>query len=449
MTQLISWFLAGIIGLATGYYVFNQCLDQKKNNISLKTVCLIIVFAVINAYSIVFLKPAIKMVINGFSLIVFFRLVFSQNFSKTFILTIIIYILNGIGEVIVGILLAIFFHVVPINYLEDNMIGILIANIIISLFVLSLCKIPKVLKTVENIVYWYSEKNTLNLVLMTIIGFVSIAVLLYQNYSVTMQKIMFFINNLFILGIIIFMVGFFREKTNNTKLSSEYDQLLEYVKTFEDFFEEGRKERHEYKNQLILIANMIDPNNIKARKYIDKILNKDSPNKKGSKWLTKLQNIPNASIRGFIHYKIVSMEQMGLNVYVEINKEVKQDNIKNILDEELRDVSRILGVYIDNAIEAASKSELKYLIIEVKCDNDEIIFSISNTYAGIIDISKMDKSGYTTKGRGKGYGLSLVNDIIKKNKILNQKRMINGSYFIQQLVIDNIKDDLFNQAAAW
>ena len=47
----------------------------------------------------------------------------------------------------------------------------------------------------------------------------------------------------------------------------------------------------------------------------------------------------------------------------------------------------------------------------------------------------MDKAKYSTKGTGRGYGLSVVKDIIDKSSHIEQSREIRGMYFIQNLTI--------------
>jgi len=61
--------------------------------------------------------------------------------------------------------------------------------------------------------------------------------------------------------------------------------------------------------------------------------------------------------------------------------------------------------------------------------------SIKNKFKGIIDVSKIDKSGYTTKGDGHGYGLSLVKNILSESRCLENKRKITKSTFEQILII--------------
>ena len=53
-----------------------------------------------------------------------------------------------------------------------------------------------------------------------------------------------------------------------------------------------------------------------------------------------------------------------------------------------------------------------------------IMVKFSNNYIGNIDTNKIFDNGYTTKGRGHGYGLSLVRDIVKNNTILENKTEI-------------------------
>ena len=96
---------------------------------------------------------------------------------------------------------------------------------------------------------------------------------------------------------------------------------------------------------------------------------------------------------------------------------------------------QILGVYLDNAIEAAEKASDKQIVIEFVNEKDNIRFSLSNSYNGSIKFDEIDKEGYSTKGKGRGVGLALVNEIIAGNSLLKQTREINGKFFVQNLYI--------------
>ena len=99
------------------------------------------------------------------------------------------------------------------------------------------------------------------------------------------------------------------------------------------------------------------------------------------------------------------------------------------------DITLIIGVYIDNAIQAAKISKEKYIVLDIDYDNKSIVFSFSNTYSGTIDLNKLDDIKYTTKGIGHGYGLVIVKETLEKNNSLDQCREINGKYYVQKLVV--------------
>ena len=130
------------------------------------------------------------------------------------------------------------------------------------------------------------------------------------------------------------------------------------------------------------------------------------------------------------------MRKRDIDVFVDVSRVLSNREIWKTCEEQLDDISKVIGVYIDNAIEATSVADLKSILIEVDYEDKKIKFMFSNTYKGILDISKMDNEGYTTKGKGKGYGLSLVKDILYHNKFLHQARELNGRYYVQKLYIN-------------
>ena len=148
-----------------------------------------------------------------------------------------------------------------------------------------------------------------------------------------------------------------------------------------------------------------------------------------------MKYVPQGGLKGLLYYKIQEMLKEDVKIFVDVSPELEKSTNSRIINKLLGDVSKVIGVYIDNSIEAVRNLKEKYIVIEFYIENKNIVFSISNNYNGSIDIDKVDREGYTTKGTGHGYGLSLVRDIIDKNDKLSQKRELNGIYFVQKLYI--------------
>ena len=362
-----------------------------------------------------------------------FKIVYNDNLSKLLINSFFIYVIFAIGEMFFAIIFVMLLNIDQ-TFVQTNFIGIIFANVSILVIVLILINFHFIEKNIVRIIEWYKNKKIVNNIILIFFGLIMMFFFIFYNYLKIESKEIFFINNAFFISVIIFIISFFKEKTDNARLSSEYDQLLDYVKTYEEVIEEKSKNQHEYNNQLILIREMLGNRNKKVREYIDQILSIENEQSK-SNWLNKIKNIPNGGLKGLIHYKIVEMEKKKIKLYIDINENVNNKKTNKYLRDNLNDISKIIGVYLDNAREAALKSKEKYIIIEVECNKDKLNFSISNTYKGGINLSKIDNAGYSKKGKNRGYGLSLVHDIISKRDDVEQYREFNGIYFVQHICL--------------
>ena len=100
-------------------------------------------------------------------------------------------------------------------------------------------------------------------------------------------------------------------------------------------------------------------------------------------------------------------------------------------------LSRILGILLDNAIEAALEvtddKKIEMNIIQIDKTTD---IQISNTFNNIgIPIADFNKEGFSTKGTNRGLGLNSAHEIANKlNMLLNTE--IDGNTFIQNLSIE-------------
>lgn len=431
MLEIVSWFVIFFVTHLLDCYVFSR-LSKEKFVLNKKLIILSIIFAILDSFSNIN-NGLLKFVMTNLSTFIILKTVYNKSISKTLIGTLFTYIGYVIAELVFAILFLLIFNF-DSNYFIDNFAGKLFVNIFDFIIYLLIFKIKYINKFIINVMKWYEENKLVNLLFRT---FIVLILCYFVIYTVSFANIN---NNLSLLilgilfGIILFIAGYFNEKSGNNKLNVEYKQLLDYVKTYEDEVVDKSKKQHEYKNQLIIIDDMIPKTNKKAKEYLKKLLN-NVEDVTDNDWLVKLKNLPSGGLKGLVHFKIKKMISNNISVYVDIDKNLsKKENWKNV-DKNLEDISRVLGVYFDNAIEASSKADNKLIVIEFKNNDDNIEFALSNSYNGNINFNELDKEGYTTKGKGRGVGLPLVKDIIENNKILSQKRGLTGQLYVQKLYI--------------
>ncbi len=433
MLRVVSSLLIFILS-----YIFSSYAFCKFNNIkysfSMKCFIMIFLFSIINTYISINFDYLMKCISTNLLNYILFKILYKKNVTSTLVSVLFIYIIYVISELIFSIL----FIILLGNNLEEfisNIIGYLISNSIIFLIFLVVCSFKYTVKFINYIIVWFGKYRKIDVLFKIILAQLLCFTFLYP--------IIFnrnFINNISIfcmclVGAIIFIFGYFKEKSDNNKLNIDYSNLLEYSKTYEDEVVSKGKQQHEYRNQLIVLDDMIPKTNKKAKEYIGKILN-STEKELDQGWLVKLKGLPTGGIKGLVHFKIKKMIDNGIEVYVDVDKKLCNKKKWVYNNNDLEDISKIIGVYLDNAIEAAINSKDKQIIIEFISENNNIIFKLSNTYDGVIDFQNIDNEKFSTKGNGRGYGLSLVKDIINKNNSLNQKREIDGKFFVQKLYIE-------------
>ena len=122
--------------------------------------------------------------------------------------------------------------------------------------------------------------------------------------------------------------------------------------------------------------------------------------------------------------------QINLNVFLDLNEIEKRMKIY--------DFTRILGILLDNAIEAANECNKKIINVTFRKDigNDMIAIIIQNTYANKdIDTEEIYQKGISTKENHSGLGLWKVREILMHNNNLNLFTTKNDEFFTQQFEI--------------
>lgn len=427
---MVSWFICGMLYFFLYSYLFSTMVCKEKFKLDKKCIISIVIMGMLNLFllynNIAYVKPYVMHFVS----LILLKWIYKEKFIKTLLGLLIIFILSFISEFIfVGICMI----VLKLNFsvANDNYINYLLFNILIFMITYAISKIRCINSLMNYTLNWYNKNEYKSLIFFVFLVLIILTFVLYNNFINILPPFLFWVANVFFIAVFVFIIGFFREKTNNNKIIYEYDQLLDYIKTYEQLLDEKSKNQHEYKNQLSVIRMMAK--NKKTIEYIDSLLENET--EENLEVLNKLKYIPKGGLKGLIYYKIETMIKKKLNVFIDVSSELKDPKLWKNCDKNLQIISKILGVYLDNAIEACESSKEKYIIFELFIEDKSIVFKISNTFSNEINMEKIDNEGYTTKGKGKGYGLSLVKDLISKTDCLSQDRTISGIYYIQKLYI--------------
>lgn len=356
------------------------------------------------------------------------KLLLNKNDKKSILYAFNTEIILSVSEIIITLSLVL----VGINskYIVENNIINLIANILISLTSILLIYIPIVRNLINKINNIFDkDKKLLNMLFVIIL---IIYIIVSKNGLELILKSNYYINILFIFGIVFVLTIIIKNELKSEQLKNQNQQMLSYVTKYEKIITAQGKANHEFKNQLMVIRGYAQMNSSKLIEYIDSIV-EDSIKTQSSHKISQLNKFPDGGIKGLLYYKISIIEEEKIKYELNVENGVKT-KLSNLSVNMYKNITKILGVLLDNAIDACKKSNDKSIFISVTKDKSNIIFNISNTYTGKMNLSKIG-TGYSTKGKNHGYGLRLVNDIIENNKVLKIENSCDDKFYSTKLVI--------------
>ena len=224
-------------------------------------------------------------------------------------------------------------------------------------------------------------------------------------------------------------------ETNNKIESAKLEQQKKYILALEKNNNEIKKFKHDFNNIILGLDGYINNDNFnkeKLKKYFNStIMNFNNNIELNNIVIAKLNSIKVSSLKSLITNKVLVAQNNTIDVDINIEGE-----ITDFYTDEMQ-LSRILGILLDNAIEAAlevtDNKKIEMNIIQIDKTTD---IQISNTFNNIgTPIADFNKEGFSTKGTNRGLGLSSAHEIANKlNMLLNTE--IDGNTFIQNLSIE-------------
>ncbi|HFE9852577.1 TPA: GHKL domain-containing protein [Enterococcus faecalis] len=235
--------------------------------------------------------------------------------------------------------------------------------------------------------------------------------------------------------IIIFIYASARQKEKYEKKFEH--QKLENLKRYTDQLEQNQenltKFRHDYKNLLLSLKEVIaESGELEAFEHIKGLEEYSSHFFSATNLNFRYcKNIENPYLKSLIIAKLFETSEQNIECVFECRVPIKNIPIS------IFDYIRLVGIALDNAIEAAKESKDPKVSIMLYHDIDQTEFFIENSCIDSdASIEDLLERGYSTKQQHEGIGLSNIQEIKRKNpNVLVQYNKSQAKFSVQIIVI--------------
>lgn len=410
MKEISSTVVLYLFNLVSTYFMFlgYSFISKEKFKYNFKNIVFVIILAFLFLLNKKFNIVVSSVLTSIILLLLFSKIIFKNNIRNTIVYALTYYLILSVYDFIFSFffywLNAIIDPDLSQNYLIMGGFTLLI-TFLISLF----CKL-KFVRKFSDLIINLSKNNYVNVLVISLIILFIVILSTKLSLEYDYEKFLF---NLLLLSVFLFFIVFaFIKNHLAQKEKQEKETLLEFISEYEKIIDENRINKHEMLNNLIILRSFEDKNTEEYNKVLDDlIVTYDNNSDACIKNISKLPT----GLKGILYYKINDMRNKNINLNVNISKRVSSPLEKLPLDEYVI-LSRIIGIVMDNALEASIKSKEKFVMIEVFEQNDNVIIIIENSYNNKVDVNDLKKKNFSTKGKSRGLGLYIANMLLKKSK---------------------------------
>lgn len=213
----------------------------------------------------------------------------------------------------------------------------------------------------------------------------------------------------------------------------EYKNLQEYTTKLEDLYQQMRSFKHDYINILATLDCYIEQRDFDSldKYFHNKILPTGKQFSKDTASLGRLANVQILELKSLLYQKLMHASSLHIQMNIDIPTPFTSTGCIEPID-----LSRLMGIFFDNAIEAASESEEKYLFCGLLQNEDNVIICLTNSCNTIgFPIEKLYENGFTTKATGHGIGLFNAKEILNKYPEVMHLTKWKDKHFTQELHI--------------
>ncbi|MDQ0360582.1 GHKL domain-containing protein [Breznakia pachnodae] len=266
-----------------------------------------------------------------------------------------------------------------------------------------------------------------------ILGMVT-AQMIYHNIEKNPLQFIIFIIIILLLLAPVFVCGISTIIINLQNEQLQQELLLSQQYYFETTTTAKRSistMREYYQTLLNYLSSEVDDEIIKKIElFIDKPITTITDDSNYHSSLEALHNIKVPELKNLLLMKCSLMIQMKIPFKLEVIYPIQSAIIPNV------DLIRSLGILLDNAIEESINKDNAMISIIFLDEGDSIYININNVLCSIdTNVNSIYEYGYSSKGEGRGIGLSNYKKIIGTYSNVITRTKISNNLFIQELTI--------------
>lgn len=248
---------------------------------------------------------------------------------------------------------------------------------------------------------------------------------------------MIYNNVLHILGYLLVMLFlflamrcFYLEQIQTEEKQKALQDLQGYTHNLEAMYNSLRSFKHDYMNILLSLSGYIENGDMGELKgyFESKIFPTKNLIDQSDYKLNQLSNIGVLEIKSLLSVKMIYAHESGIDVTIDIPEKVDSFSIDTV------DFARILGIFLDNAVEAALEAKQPQIGVHIIQNQASVSITVSNSFRDNgLALHQLKQKGFSTKSGHQGIGLSNARKIINSYDNALLETTMQSGYLIQHM----------------
>ena len=235
---------------------------------------------------------------------------------------------------------------------------------------------------------------------------------------------------LVMLFLLLAMRRFCLEQIRAEAKQKALQDLQDYTRNLEAMYNGLRSFKHDYINILLSISGYIENRDMDelSEFFKTKIFPTKNLIDQCDYKLNQLSNIGVLEIKSLLSAKMIYAHESGIDVMIDIPDRVDSFPMDTI------DLARILGIFLDNAIDAALQTKQPQIGLNIIQNKAGVSVIINNRFQDNgLTLHRLNQKGFSTKAGHQGIGLSNALKIINSYDNVLLETTMQQDYFIQHM----------------